>query len=124
MRDIALALALFTVLFASSYRAAAQIPAKPVEVINLPEVQDVNVLNVPPAAAAARFQFVGFTTDSFPGDLGGLFGGHNPAPNGPGLLYNFLGVVHVPAPVSALIRGHQKHGSVGRCSTSYAAGGR
>lgn len=76
MRAIALALAFFAVLVASPYQAAAEAPAKPVEVINLPEVQDVNVLNVPPAAVAARFQFVGFTTDSFSGDLGGFFGGH------------------------------------------------
>ena len=49
---------------------------KPVEVINLPEVQDVFVTNptVPPAPSVSRFQFVGFTAATYTGNLGGFFG--------------------------------------------------
>lgn len=50
---------------------------KEVEVINLPAVQDVFVTNppvVPPVASVPRFQFVGFTTATYTGNLGGYFG--------------------------------------------------
>ena len=50
---------------------------KEVEVINLPEVQDVFVTNPPadpPAASVSRIQFVGLTTASYTGNLGGVFG--------------------------------------------------
>ncbi|MCK5364515.1 MAG: hypothetical protein KAR22_16180, partial [Gammaproteobacteria bacterium] len=40
-----------------------------VEVTNLPAVQDVNVTNAP-AGPPSRFQLVGFTTAALPGDSG------------------------------------------------------
>ena len=45
-----------------------------VEVLNLPAVQDVNVVNAPPAptACASRFQLVGFTSATYTGDTGVL----------------------------------------------------
>src|SRR5262245_55265177 len=47
-------------------------PLKQVEVTNLPAVQDVNIVGG--GTAPARFQIVGFTTATYTGDLGGLFG--------------------------------------------------
>ena len=47
-----------------------------VEVLNLPAVQDVNIVNAPPAPAAcsSRFQLVGFTSATYTGDMGSYLG--------------------------------------------------
>ncbi|GAG53354.1 unnamed protein product, partial [marine sediment metagenome] len=45
-----------------------------VEVTNLPSVQDVNVVNAPSPNSATRFQLVGFTTQTYTGNMGGYFG--------------------------------------------------
>ena len=49
----------------SAYADRRQRAPKPVEVVNFPAVQDVNVLNSP--TSPARFQIVGFTTGTLPG---------------------------------------------------------
>jgi hypothetical protein len=64
MRLLLVALALVVT---SPVIAMAQV-AKPVEVTNFPAVQDVNVVNAPPAAGSQRFQLVGFTTATLPGN--------------------------------------------------------
>ncbi len=76
-------LAVVPALFAYSVTATAQ-PVKRVEVVNLPDpqnvtgsvevtnlpaVQDVNVTNAP-AGPPSRFQLVGFTAATFTGDSG------------------------------------------------------
>ena len=47
---------------------------KQVEVINLPAVQDVNVVDAPLPTAPTRFQLVGFTSQTYTGAMGGHFG--------------------------------------------------
>ena len=47
---------------------------KQVEVINLPEVQAVEVINPTSPAILPRFQLVGFTSAVYDGKLGGFFG--------------------------------------------------
>ena len=56
--------------------AVAAEPTKPVEIKNFPEVQDVFVTNSPEPSppSPSRFQFVGFTTAIYTGNLGGYFG--------------------------------------------------
>jgi hypothetical protein len=54
--------------------ATAGDKVKPVEVINLPDVQDVHVTNPVAAAPAARIQIVGVTSTLYTGNLGGPWG--------------------------------------------------
>jgi hypothetical protein len=55
--------------------AQAQTP-KQVEVVNLPEVQDVWIVGpaAPVSCREGRFQLVGFTAASYTGNMGGRFG--------------------------------------------------
>ena len=66
-------LGLLTVLFVP-FAAYAQAP-KQVEVTNLPDVQDVSIVNGAASSCEVKtFQLVGFTSTVYTGNLGGILG--------------------------------------------------